>query len=166
LGVCNGCQMLSTLKEIIPGSEHWPKFKDNVSERFEARLVSVEIKKTPSIFFKGMEGSILPIPVAHGEGKAEFTNNSILAQTLSGNLIPLQYVDNGGKVTEQYPLNPNGSKFGVASLTTTDGRATILMPHPERAFLTNQFSWHPEGWKDEGPWLQMFRNARAWVGEK
>lgn len=159
LGVCNGCQMLSQLKELIPGAEHWPRFLQNNSARFEARFVTVQVNKSPSIFFTGMEGSRLPIPVAHGEGRAEFD------APMNSELISLQYVDNYGQPTQQYPYNPNGSKRGVTGFTTTDGRATIMMPHPERAFLTSQHSWHPEDWKENGPWLRMFQNARAWVEE-
>ncbi len=157
LGVCNGCQMLSALKEIIPGAESWPRFLQNESARFEARLVSVQVNATPSIFFKGMEGSMIPIPVAHGEGRAVFGGNT------DKDLVALQYVDNYGKTTTKYPFNPNGSAKGMTGFTTPDGRATIMMPHPERAFLTNQLSWHPKDWGKNGPWLKMFQNARDWV---
>ncbi len=156
LGVCNGCQMMSSIKEIIPGAENWPALKRNESERFEARLVSTEIKKSNSILLSGMEGSILPVPVAHGEGRMVFDGD---AENVS-----LVYVDNEGKPTEQYPLNPNGSSNGVTGVTTPDGRVTIMMPHPERAFLTQQYSWHPDDWDDElGPWFKMFANAREWL---
>jgi phosphoribosylformylglycinamidine synthase len=158
LGVCNGCQMLSALKELIPGTEHWPRFLKNTSEQFEARVVSVKVKDSPSIFFKDMEGSVVPIPVAHGEGRAEFDDKAIDQE-----LVSLQYVDNYGKITEQYPFNPNGSAKGITGLTSKDGRATIMMPHPERAFLTKQLSWHPKDWTAEGPWLKMFQNARKWI---
>lgn len=158
LGVCNGCQMLSGLKEIIPGAEKWPEFKKNTSEQFEARLVSVRVNKTKSILFKDMEGSILPISVAHGEGRVEIKSNYL-------DLVPLQYVNNYGTTTEDYPLNPNGSTKGATSFTSSDGRATILMPHPERGFLTSQFSWHPPEWEEKGPWLKIFQNARQWVEE-
>lgn len=161
LGVCNGCQMLSGLKEIIPGAALWPKFKKNISEQFEARLVSVKINKSKSAFFKNMEGSVVPIPVAHGEGKAVFDK----PVKISSGLVPLQYVDNYGKVTEKYPFNPNGSAEGITSLTSEDGRATILMPHPERGFLTQQYSWHPTEWEEDGPWFKIFQNARDWVEE-
>jgi phosphoribosylformylglycinamidine synthase len=160
LGVCNGCQALAALKEIIPGAENWPEFLRNESEQFEARLVTVQINETPSIFFKGMAGSQLPIPVAHGEGRAEFHGSNV-----SKNLIAAQYVDNYGKVTESYPANPNGSQDGVTALTTPDGRATIIMPHPERVFLAKQLSYHPPDWGENSPWFQMFLNARAWVEE-
>ncbi len=164
LGVCNGCQTLSGLKSLIPGTDHWPTFKANTSERFEARLVMVKIVESPSIFFKDMEGSHLPIPVAHGEGRAVFSSNKNTAVALGNNLIPLQYIDNYGKMTESYPQNPNGSIYGVASLTSKDGRSTILMPHPERAFLRDQFSYYPKTTKLDGPWFKIFQNARDWVG--
>ena len=160
LGVCNGCQMMSNLHEIIPGTSAWPHFVRNRSEQFEARFATVEVQDSPSLFFAGMAGSRLPIPVAHGEGYAEFAS----ADRMSEALVALRYVDNRGEPTETYPLNPNGSPQGITGLTTADGRFTILMPHPERAFLTVQHSWHPDGWGEEGPWLRMFRNARQWVG--
>jgi phosphoribosylformylglycinamidine synthase len=165
LGVCNGCQMLSSLKEIIPGAEIWPTFQRNTSEQFEARLVMVKVAESPSVFFRGMAGSQLPIPVAHGEGYAQFTGANSSRAVLQHGLVVLQYTDNYGKVTEAYPLNPNGSSQGITALTTPDGRATILMPHPERAFLSQQLSWHPAGWAPESPWFQMFLNAREWVYE-
>lgn len=158
LGVCNGCQMLSALKEIIPGAESWPRFLKNTSEQFEARLTSVQVNKSPSIFLRGMEGSVLPVPVAHGEGRADFDAKPNAA------LVALQYVDSNAKPTEKYPYNPNGSQQGMTGFTTQDGRATIMMPHPERGFLTSQLSWHPQDWSKEGPWLRMFQNARKWVG--
>ncbi|HVV67846.1 MAG TPA: phosphoribosylformylglycinamidine synthase [Gammaproteobacteria bacterium] len=164
LGACNGCQMLSQLKDIIPGSNHWPAFIRNRSEQFEARLSLVEIKTTPSIFFQGMAGSRLCMASSHGEGYAQFADANQAAQVLSQNLVPVCYVDHYGVATEQYPMNPNGSPLGIASLTTTDGRVTILMPHPERVFRTVQNSWHPEAWGEDGPTLRMFRNARVWVG--
>jgi phosphoribosylformylglycinamidine synthase len=160
LGVCNGCQMMSNLHEIIPGTAAWPHFVRNRSEQFEARFVTVEVQESPSLFFRGMAGSRLPVPVAHGEGYAEFASAEEMAQAL----VALRFVDNRGAPTETYPLNPNGSPQGITGLTTADGRFTILMPHPERVFLTAQNSWHPQGWSEDGPWLRMFRNARAWVG--
>jgi phosphoribosylformylglycinamidine synthase len=163
LGVCNGCQMLSVLKEIIPGAEAWPRFLKNKSEQFEARLVLTKINKSKSILFKDMEGSLLPIPVAHGEGRAVYDNATNLNQLIDDGLAPLQYVDNYKSQTERYPFNPNGSPLGITSLTTTDGRSTIMMPHPERAFMTRQLSWHPEDWDEDSPWLRIFQNARAWV---
>jgi phosphoribosylformylglycinamidine synthase len=157
LGVCNGCQMLAALKELIPGADNWPVFLKNTSEQFEARVVNVQINETPSIFFKDMAGSVLPVPTAHGEGRAAFTGK------VNKDLVVAQYVDNYGKVTEQYPANPNGSPEGITALTTPDGRATIIMPHPERAWLTKQLSWHPADWDTESPWFRMFQNARAWT---
>jgi phosphoribosylformylglycinamidine synthase len=162
-GVCNGCQMLSALKELIPGAENWPTFLKNTSEQFEARLVSVRVNESPSILFKGMAGSILPVSVAHGEGRVKFTDSDTIAQARADGLVAMQYVDNQGEVTEQYPLNPNGSEFGITSLTTPDGRATITMPHPERAFMTRQLSWYPADWDEDSPWFQLFQNARQWV---
>ena len=159
LGVCNGCQMMSNLHEIIPGTSAWPHFVRNRSEQFEARFVTVEVQDSPSLFFAGMAGSRLAVPVAHGEGYAEFQSGDQRAQAL----VALRYVDNRGVPTETYPLNPNGSPQGITGLTTPDGRFTILMPHPERVFLTVQHSWHPHGWGEEGPWLRMFQNARQWV---
>lgn len=161
LGVCNGCQMLAALKQLIPGAEHWPRFLKNRSEQFEARLSLVKINDSPSIFFKGMAGSILPIPTAHGEGRAEFDNSTLAEQALANNLVPLQFIDNFGRVTQAYPSNPNGSAMGITALTSSDGRATIIMPHPERVFLSKQLSWHPEDWGTESPWFKLFQNARA-----
>ncbi len=161
LGVCNGCQMMSNLHEIIPGTEHWPRFVRNQSEQFEARFVMVEIQESPSLFFGGMAGSRMPVVVAHGEGCAEFTGqNKVSAITP---LVALRFVDNRGQSTEVYPLNPSGSPQGIAGVTTPDGRFSILMPHPERGFRAAQQSWHP-GWRDDAPWMRMFRNARKWVG--
>ena len=164
LGVCNGCQTLSALKGLIPGADNWPRFLRNQSEQFEARLVMTKISESPSILFKGMAGSYMPVPVAHGEGRAEFDNNTQAKLALKTNLVPMQYVDSELRVTEHYPSNPNGSYMGITSLTTPDGRATIMMPHPERAWLTNQLSWHPSEWGRYSPWFKMFQNARAWVG--
>ncbi|MGZ6005295.1 MAG: phosphoribosylformylglycinamidine synthase [Candidatus Saccharimonadales bacterium] len=159
LGVCNGCQMLAALKEIIPGAENWPEFLKNESEQFEARVTTVQINESPSILLKDMQGSILPVPVAHGEGRAHFDNS----EQMKNAIISAQYVDNYGKVTETYPANPNGSPDGITALTTPDGRATILMPHPERVFMTRTLSWHPEDWGTESPWFKIFQNARTWV---
>jgi phosphoribosylformylglycinamidine synthase len=163
LGICNGCQMLSQLSHMIPGAEHWPRFHNNTSEQFEARYSVVEIQASPSIFLKGMEGSKLPIAVAHGEGRAVF-NHSSPQQVLDEQLVSLQYIDNRGNTTEHYPENPNGSPEGITGLTTADGRFTIMMPHPERLFRTMLYSWHPDAWNEVGPWMRMFRNARVWVG--
>ncbi|TFH12510.1 MAG: phosphoribosylformylglycinamidine synthase [Nitrosomonadales bacterium] len=162
LGVCNGCQMMSNLHELIPGAEHWPHFVRNKSEQFEARFVSVEIQKSPSLFFDGMAGSIMPIVVSHGEGYTEFTNKERLTATLP--LVTMRFMNNYGKPTEVYPLNPNGSPLGVAGMTTPDGRFSILMPHPERVFRAVQHSWYPNDWHEDAPWMRMFRNARKWVG--
>jgi len=160
LGVCNGCQMMSNLHELIPGSEAWPHFVRNRSEQFEARMVMVEIQRSLSLFFDGMAGSRLPVVVAHGEGYAEFPGGNAGA---AERLVTLRFVDSNGRATETYPHNPNGSPGGITGLATPDGRFTILMPHPERLFRTVQFSWHPDGWGEDGPWLRMFRNARRWV---
>jgi phosphoribosylformylglycinamidine synthase len=162
LGVCNGCQMMSNLREIIPGTEHWAHFSRNRSEQFEARFVMVEIKDSPSIFFKGMAGSRMPIVVSHGEGYADFGSAKRL--NAARDLVCLRYVDNYGKPTEAYPLNPNGSPQGITGLTSRNGRFTIMMPHPERVFRAVQNSWYPKGWNENGPWLTMFQNARGWVG--
>ncbi|MGH8629886.1 MAG: phosphoribosylformylglycinamidine synthase subunit PurQ, partial [Burkholderiales bacterium] len=162
LGVCNGCQMMSNLHEMIPGAHHWPHFVCNRSEQFEARFVLVEVMRSPSLFFTGMEGSRLPIATAHGEGYAEFQSASALHKARP--LVALRFVDHHGRPTERYPFNPNGSPEGITGLTTPDGRFTIVMPHPERVFRTVQNSWHPEEWGEDGPWLRMFRNARRWVG--
>jgi len=162
LGVCNGCQMMSNLHELIPGTEHWPHFVRNRSEQFEARFAMLEVLQSPSLFFNGMAGSRIPVAVAHGEGYAEFADAAALAAAQP--LVALRFVDNRGTPTEQYPLNPNGSPQGITGLTTADGRFTILMPHPERVFRTAQNSWHPSTWQEDGPWLRMFRNARQWIG--
>jgi phosphoribosylformylglycinamidine synthase len=166
LGICNGCQLFSQLQALIPGSELWPRFTRNKSEQFEGRFSMVEIPKSPSIFFQGMAGSRLPIVVSHGEGLVKFTEPKQLKQLLNNNMIALHFVDNYGKVTEQYPANPNGSSQGITGLTTPDGRVTILMPHPERVFRTVQWSWHPKHWGENSPWLRMFQNARLWVEQE
>jgi phosphoribosylformylglycinamidine synthase len=160
LGVCNGCQMMSNLAEIIPGAELWPHFARNRSEQFEARFVMVDIPQNPSLFFDGMAGSRLPIVVSHGEGRAVFADEA--AQRSAP--VAMRYIDNHGKVAERYPFNPNGSPQGIAGVTTADGRFSIMMPHPERIFRTAQMSWHPDGWGEDSPWLRMFRNARRWLG--
>ena len=162
LGVCNGCQMLSALKELIPGAEAWPRFVRNRSEQFEARLSLVEVCESPSLFFAGMAGSRLPIAVSHGEGRAEFAT----AGDVEGPrpLAVIRFVDGGGRVAERYPANPNGSPEGLAGLTTPDGRVTITMPHPERVFRTVQNSWYPRGAGEFSGWMRMFRNARRWLG--
>jgi phosphoribosylformylglycinamidine synthase len=161
LGVCNGCQMLSNLHELIPGADHWPHFVRNRSEQFEARLINVEISETPSILLQGMAGSRLPIVVAHGEGRAEFRDGA--HQSAARPLTALRYIENSGEVASRYPANPNGSPEGIAGLTSEDGRVTIMMPHPERVTRSVQYSWHPDGWEEDGPWMRLFRNARVWV---
>jgi phosphoribosylformylglycinamidine synthase len=162
LGVCNGCQMMSNLHEIIPGADNWAHFARNQSEQFEARFVMVEVQQSPSIFFDGMAGSRMPIVVSHGEGYADFGDTKKLKAAQP--LVTMRYVDNHGKPTESYPLNPNGSPQGITGLTTPDGRFSIMMPHPERVFRAVQNSWHPPEWQENGAWLRMFQNARKWVG--
>ncbi|MBE8167885.1 MAG: phosphoribosylformylglycinamidine synthase [Shewanella sp.] len=164
LGVCNGCQMLSNLKEIIPGSEFWPHFVRNNSERFEARFSLVEVQKNPSLFFNEMAGSRMPIAVSHGEGLAEFSNAQALTAAEASGTIALRFVDGHGKIATQYPQNPNGSANGITALSSTDGRVTIMMPHPERVFRTVANSWHPDDWSEDSPWMRMFRNARINIG--
>jgi phosphoribosylformylglycinamidine synthase len=164
LGVCNGCQMLSNLKEIIPGAQAWPHFVQNKSERFEARFSLVEIQESPSVLFKGMAGSRMPIAVSHGEGHAEFSSEDAIGAVNDSGTVSMRYVDNYGQITETYPANPNGSPDGITALTTTDGRVTIMMPHPERVFRTVANSWHPDEWQEDSPWVRMFRNARAFIG--
>ena len=165
LGICNGCQMMSALKEIIPGTEHWPRFVRNLSEQFEARTALVEVQSSPSIFLSDMAGTRLPIAVAHGEGHAEISDAS-LQHCVDNSLLALRYTDGLGNPTEQYPANPNGSPRGATGFTTPDGRVTIMMPHPERVFRVVQQSWTPEEWKayENAPWFRMFANARKWVG--
>ncbi|MEM7791929.1 MAG: phosphoribosylformylglycinamidine synthase subunit PurQ, partial [Verrucomicrobiota bacterium] len=167
LGVCNGCQMISQLKDIIPGAEHWPQFKRNRSEQFEARYANVEVLESPSIFFKGMEGSLLPIPVAHGEGRADFSATGDFEKCLTGNLISARYIDFNGEPTEVYPMNPNGSPNGATAFSSSDGRATILMPHPERCFRSVQMSYRAPGTfeGEAGPWMRIFQNARRFAAE-
>ncbi len=163
LGVCNGCQMMSNLHELIPGSESWPHFVRNRSEQFEARVAMVQVQESPSIFLQGMTGSRLPIAIAHGEGHAEFENEAALLEADLSGTVALRYIDNHGKVTERYPANPNGSPRGITGLTTRDGRVTIMMPHPERVFRAVTNSWRPDEWQEDGGWMRMFRNARVWV---
>jgi len=163
LGICNGCQMLSQLAPLIPGAENWPRFHRNTSEVFEARAVNVRVEKSHSILLDGMEGSILPIAVAHGEGRVVATEDKIAALN-AGNQVSLRYVDSLGNATQQYPLNPNGSPEAITGVTSKDGRATIMMPHPERNFRAIQHSWKPEEWTEDGAWLRMFRNARKFIG--
>ena len=162
LGVCNGCQMLARLRDLIPGADAWPRFERNRSEQFEGRLVMTRIAPSPSLFLAGMEGSELPTVVAHGEGRAVFERGA-LERAARGRLICLHYLASDGAPAERHPANPNGSDAGVAGATTPDGRVTIMMPHPERAFRAVQHSWHPPGWGEHGPWLRMFVNARRWL---
>jgi phosphoribosylformylglycinamidine synthase len=163
LGVCNGCQMLSNLHELVPGSESWPHFVRNRSEQFEARVAMVQVQDSPSIFLQGMAGSRLPIAIAHGEGHAEFESEEALLEADLSGTVALRYIDNYGKVTERYPANPGGSPRGITGLTTRDGRVTIMMPHPERVFRAVTNSWRPDEWQEDGGWMRMFRNARVWV---
>jgi phosphoribosylformylglycinamidine synthase len=164
LGVCNGCQMLAALKELIPGAEGWPRFVRNRSEQYEARLSLVSLPKSNSVLFAGMQGSVLPIAVAHGEGRAEFAPDTGAAALLERQLITLQYVDHRDQPTQRYPFNPNGSELGLAGLCSSDGRVTALMPHPERVFRSVQNSWAPTEWAEDGGWMRLFRNARVFVG--
>ncbi len=160
LGVCNGCQMMASLKDIIPGAGSWPRFVNNLSEQFESRTSLVKIPENPSVFLSGMAGSTLPIAVAHGEGRAEFTTHKDQQDATTA----MYFVDNHGVRTEKYPANPNGSAKGITGLTTEDGRFTIMMPHPERVFRTVANSWHPADWGEDGGWMRLFRNARGWLG--
>ena len=163
LGVCNGCQMMSNLKSIIPGADAWPRFVQNKSERYEGRFVSVRLESSPSILFRGMEGSVIPIAVAHGEGYTEFADPTAAQAFSASGLVAGRFVDNHHQITEQYPLNPNGAPLGMTALTTTTGRVTIMMPHPERVFRSACMSWSPKTWGEDSPWMQLFYNARSWV---
>ena len=163
LGVCNGCQMFSHLRDLIPGASHWPAFYRNQSEQFEGRFSMVEILDSPSIMLKDMQGSKMPIAIAHGEGRAVFTGVNNAEDALSNNFVSMRYIDNQGEATLHYPENPNGSELGITGLCSTDGRFTIMMPHPERLIRTVTNSWHPDEWGEDSPWMRMFRNARAWV---
>ncbi|MGJ7917153.1 phosphoribosylformylglycinamidine synthase [Massilia sp. LXY-6] len=160
MGVCNGCQMMSNLKSIIPGAEAWPKFTRNKSEQFEARFGMVEVLDSPSIFFADLAGTHAPLAIAHGEGFADFSQTGDLSRAIGA----LRYIDNRGQPTEQYPFNPNGSPGGLTAVTTPDGRFTVMMPHAERVARTVTMSWHPDGWGENSPWARMFQNARKWVG--
>lgn len=163
LGICNGCQMLSVLRELIPGSEHWPHFRRNRSEQFEARLSLVEVQSSPSLFLQGMAGARLPIAVAHGEGRAEFADAATGERCAADGLVGLRYVENSGEVATRYPANPNGSPAGITGLCNGDGRVTIMMPHPERVIRTLQCSWAPSDWGENTPWLRLFLNARQFL---
>ena len=162
LGVCNGCQMLSHLRELIPGAVNWPRFLRNRSEQFEARLSLVEVTESPSLFLYGMAGSRMPIATSHSEGRATFDSDE--ARYSASYTVAMRYVDNYGEVADEYPANPNGSRDGICGLSNDDGRVTIMMPHPERVAQTKQNSWHPDEWDEDGPWMRMFRNARVAVG--
>jgi len=171
LGVCNGCQLLTRIKSLIPGAEHWPTFVDNTSQQFEGRFSMVKVEENsnkPSVFFHGMNGSTLPVVVSHGEGRAKFPSPNSLQELTNSGMIPLRYVDNRLGVTEQYPYNPNGSPGGVAGVSTKDGRFVAMMPHPERTVLADVASFVPreavEEWGEFGPWVRIFRSARRWVG--
>ena len=164
LGICNGCQMFAALKSLIPGTEHWPRFVRNVSEQYEARFALVEIGRSPSVLFTGMSGSYLPIAVAHGEGHAEFSSAAAAEACAASGLVACRYVDHERHVACTYPFNPSGSPFGLAALSNTDGRVTIIMPHPERSFRYVQNSWRPEGSGEYSGWMRLFRNARRFVG--
>ncbi|NND59705.1 MAG: phosphoribosylformylglycinamidine synthase, partial [Gammaproteobacteria bacterium] len=157
LGICNGCQMIAALHDIVPGAAHWPRFVRNESEQFEARLAMVRVEPSPSLFFAGMAGSVFPVVVSHGEGRVHY------AQAPDERGVALRYVDNYGDVTTRFPANPNGSTGGITGLCNDDGRITIMMPHPERIFRSTQMSWHPPEWSEASPWLRLFRNARAWL---
>lgn len=164
LGVCNGCQMMSNLKGLIPGADHWPRFVRNISEQFEARVALVKVQESSSVLLRGMAGSHMPIAVSHGEGFAEFSSTDALAACEASGSVALRYIDNNLNVTQAYPANPNGSPAGITGVTSDDGRATIMMPHPERVFRAVTNSWHPDEWKDDGAWMRIFRNARVFVG--
>ena len=163
LGICNGCQMLSNLKTLIPGAELWPRFVRNLSEQFEARFSLVKVEESPSILMQGMAGSYMPIAVSHGEGRAEFANPDALSSLQQTNQIALRYLENNLQVASKYPANPNGSPDGITGVTSTDGRATLMMPHPERVFRTVLNSWYPEDWGEDSGWMRLFRNARVFV---
>ncbi|SPP31628.1 Phosphoribosylformylglycinamidine synthase [Arsenophonus endosymbiont of Aleurodicus floccissimus] len=164
LGICNGCQMMSNLNQLIPGAKHWPRFVHNRSERFEARFSLVKVMESPSIFLQDMADCQLPIVVSHGEGQVEMRDIAHLDQLEKNHLVALRFVDNYGQVTQQYPANPNGSINGITAVTSLDGRATIMMPHPERVFRTVTHSWHPPEWGEDSPWMRIFRNARRQLG--
>ena len=151
LGICNGCQFVSGIKEIIPGAANWPRFMKNDSDQYECRLVQLKIENSSSIFLKGMEGSVIPVMVSHGEGKAVFSEDE--------ENIVARYVDPNHAVTMHYPFNPNGSAQGAAGVCNNDGRIMIMMPHPERTYLTKQYSWAPKEWGVHSPWFKMFDNA-------
>jgi phosphoribosylformylglycinamidine synthase len=164
LGICNGCQMFAALKSIVPGTEHWPRFVRNRSEQYESRFTLVEILRSPSVVLDGMAGSFLPIAVAHGEGYAEFVSTAAAEACAKSGLVGYRFVNHDRSVATRYPFNPNGSPFGIAALTNTDGRVTITMPHPERSSRYVQNSWHPKDVGEHSGWTRLFRNARKFVG--
>ncbi|MEO8315886.1 MAG: phosphoribosylformylglycinamidine synthase subunit PurQ, partial [Pseudomonadota bacterium] len=163
LGVCNGCQMMAALKSLVPGTAHWPRFVRNRGEQFEGRFSQVEILRSPSVLLAGMEGSRLPIAVAHGEGRAEFAGQAGEAGLAAANQVAFRYINGRGEVARTYPANPNGSPAGIAAVTSSDGRVLITMPHPERSFRVVQNSWYPPTQAEFSGWMRMFRNARLWV---
>ena len=162
LGVCNGCQMMAALKDLIPDADRWPQFQANYSGQFESRVVMVEVLESQSIFFKGMQSARLPVVVAHGEGRASFADKA-QAQLEQAGQVSLRFIDNRGAPAVRYPYNPNGSEGGITGLCAAGGRVMIMMPHPERIFRTVTNSWHPADWGEHGPWLRMFQNARAFI---
>lgn len=163
LGICNGCQMVSNLKALIPGADNWPRFVRNLSEQFEARFSLVRIEESPSVLLKDMVGTHMPIAVAHGEGRAEFASTDALTDVVNSNMVAMRFIDNHLAVTETYPANPNGSPQGITGLSSADGRVTIMMPHPERVFRAATNSWHPSSWTGDSGWMRLFRNARVFV---
>jgi len=164
LGLCNGCQMLAALKSIIPGTAHWPRFVRNRSEQYEARLSLVEVLPSPSVLLAGMAGSVLPVAVAHGEGRAEFVSDAAARECAASGLVGVRYIRAAGEVASSYPANPSGTPFGIAALSNLDGRVTIIMPHPERSFRYLQNSWRPAGAGEYSGWMRLFRNARRFIG--
>jgi phosphoribosylformylglycinamidine synthase len=164
LGVCNGCQMFAALKEIVPGAANWPRFVRNRGEQFEGRFSLVELQRSPSIFLAGMDGSMLPIAVAHGEGRAEFASEAAARAFSESGLVSARYIEGNRQIATRYPANPNGSPFGIAAITNEDGRVMLTMPHPERSFRYAQHSWRPDGAGEYSGWYRLFANARRWVG--
>jgi phosphoribosylformylglycinamidine synthase len=163
LGICNGCQMFAALKELIPGTEHWPRFVRNRVEQFEARFSLVEILHSPSVLFQGMQGSFLPIAVSHGEGRAEFDSDAAARACLESGIVTFRYVDHHRRPATTYPFNPSGSPLGIAALTSADGRVSVTMPHPERSTRYAQNAWRPQGAGEWSGWMRLFRNARRFV---
>jgi phosphoribosylformylglycinamidine synthase len=164
LGVCNGCQMMSSIKTLIPGADNWPRFERNLSEQFEARLILVGLPESQSVLTTAMADTMLPVVVAHGEGRASFDHDDQLLALVNHRQIVMQYREADGSPATRYPHNPNGSTDAIAGVTTPDGRFTIMMPHPERIFRTAQMSWHPDDWGEDSPWMRLFRNARVFAG--